>query len=171
MNQQRQREEKVPDGTGARCEHCGGRTFRGTDEEGATVDKCFACGRSHIIAQPEPLAVVVRSPKPDDWVTSALERLADVLHRLRRADDLRAEAERIHAALTIYGASPPALPWRNPLVKQQRSPGRTPGPKPRTYPNCEFCGLQFSNTTAYRKHDGRAHCLDERACRERAAAS
>lgn len=61
--------------------------------------------------------------KPEDWTALAIRQLAAKIDEVRAVDELRAEAERIHKALSVYGvASLPALPWATEAPAQKRTP-------------------------------------------------
>jgi predicted nucleic acid-binding Zn-ribbon protein len=168
------KDELAGSGRGAKCERCGSHTSRGADEDGATIDKCWACGHEKLVAPPENPAAGhalerVRAPASGEhWTAKVRSELKRALGLIAAADRERAmlvaEAERTQAALIAYGlADVPELPWKNPLVKRAKVQ--------REYPSCARCGRQFTAGPQYETLvDGAKVCRGKVPCDLRLAA-
>ena len=107
---------------------------------------------------------VIDTPGPmpkKSWAAVAIDELEAILARIRSTDDLRAEAERIHAALTVAQVqNVPTLPWKvRTAGKQVRKPITR---------SCARSGRSFDAIQQFRIVDGEALC--RRDCPAEAAA-
>ena len=121
-----------------KCSRCGGAMLY-EPKRGYT---CLACGEElrvqevsrREVAAPAAVAVEVREARPADWQQLAQQRLRWLIAEVQASEQKRAEAERIHQALTVMDSvSVPELPWS---VAKPSVPGSRRAP---VY-TCRRCG-------------------------------
>lgn len=84
-------------------------------EEGKPVVNSVGTGANGLARSPQNgvAPTTRRSVSPDDWLEAARGRLAELVEEIAEVDAKRDEAQRIHAALTAFGAADLApLPWK-----------------------------------------------------------
>lgn len=163
-----------------RCARCNGSLVQQHTIDGPVLG-CLACGReypmttSNDVGTPVPASnrlqesITRAQPQPPlSFADAGRRELAAVLKRITEVDTLRAEAERIHRALTIYGCADLApLPWKNARGGTQAI--RKPGQPRRLAPDgttCRFCGYLFTSVADYHGVTGGYgwRCRDRTAC-------
>lgn len=157
------------------CAKCRGRLRYEAGIDGHVL-KCHQCGNEvptqAPAARPQPANGTVprlTHVASVDWIAGAKQELERHIAAVAEADKHRAEAERIHRALSVYGVSIPMLPWK--AGKKAAPAASKTGERADRYDRCIRCGAEryIAGRTFLVTPGGRV-CRNEAECEERVAA-
>lgn len=169
-----------------RCQECQGGVIAATDDtSGKPYWYCPRCKLTKPAAERTEAMPAAAEPSPAklSWDQAARKRLESLLTALAKADDLRTEAERIHAALTAFGVTDlPPLPWvvapppraererrrYSPLALRHSDVPRTARDAARTEV-CVICGVAVDNPHRFTITRAGSVCRWQATCDENRA--
>ncbi len=110
------------------------------------------------------------APPVPDWRRAAVDELRTLMASTEKVKAQMAEAEKLHAALTLLGLPVPEIPWRQARPAGAKRPGfaenvRQRAVSPPSAPNCARCGKPFTVAGQTKKlADGSVVCRFPQQC-------